>query len=223
MMVAMKKISDIHTFEDKAFLQRMTRLSVIVFVVGIVAGALWFLLGAPEMLGLPGSELAAVMVEGKGPHLGFLGPSTLWFAIGAVAIFVSLAAHELAHGIFFKLFAPAGARVTFGANWKAGMLYACAEGIVYTRRQYLVIALAPTFVVTAAALAVGTISGWPLLGSVVAVAHLSGCTGDWCYAAAILGDARITHCEDCTWGVQFYGADDGAPSSDADVEGDGRR
>lgn len=223
MMGAMRKISDIHTFEDEVFLHRMVRLSVVTVAVGAVLGVLWFALGAPERLGLPGCELAAVMLEGKAPHLGFLGPSTLWFALGAVAMFVSLAVHELVHGLFFKLFASAGARVTFGANWKAGMLYACAEGIVYTRRQYLVVALAPTVVVTAVALAAGLASGWPLLGYIVAVVHLSGCTGDWCYAAAIIGDARITHCEDCAWGVQFYGEGEGGPIPDSTAEGDGRR
>ncbi|WP_144744426.1 DUF3267 domain-containing protein [Enorma burkinafasonensis] len=218
----MRKIADIRTFDDRAFQRRMMRLSAAVAVVGAVAGALWFTVGAPR-LGLSGSEFAAVVLEGSGPRLGFLGPGALWFAAGAVAVLASLGVHELVHALFFKLFAPAGARVTFGANWDAGMLYACAEGIVYTRRQYLAIALAPTLAVTVLVLAAGAACGWPLLGYIVAVAHLTGCTGDWCYAATIVRDARITHCEDCTWGVRFYGAGEEVPGPDTTAEGDGSR
>lgn len=222
MMGAMRKIADIHTFDDQAFQRRMMRLSAAVAVVGAAVGVLWFALGAPR-LGLSGSEFASVVLEGSGPHLGFLGPGALWFAVGAVAVLASLGVHELVHALFFKLFAPGGARVTFGANWDAGMLYACAEGIVYTRRQYLAIALAPTLAVTVLALAAGAACGWPLLGYIVAVSHLTGCTGDWCYAAAIVRDARITHCEDCTWGVRFYGAGEEEPAPDTTAEGDGSR
>lgn len=204
----MKEIASIRTFEDEGFQRRMVRGSAAVVAAGVALGVAWFSLGVPERLGLPGSEFAAVVLEGTGPHLGPVPPQALWFALGAVGCFASLAVHELVHAAFFRLFAPAGTRVTFGANWKAGMLYACAEGIVYTRRQYLVIALSPTVAVTALLLALGAASGWPLLGFGLAVLHLSGCTGDMLYAAAIWGDARITHCEDTSWGVRFFGEDD---------------
>ena len=45
----------------------------------------------------------------------------------------SFAVHELVHAVFFKLLAPAGAHVTFGANRETAMIYACAEGVVYSR------------------------------------------------------------------------------------------
>ena len=209
----MKEIASIRTFEDEGFQRRMVRASMAMVVVGAVLGAAWFLLDIPGRLGLPASEFAAVMIEGEGPHLGFLPPQTRWLGLGAVGCFASLAVHELVHAVFFRAFAPAGTRVTFGANWKAGMLYACAEGIVYTRRQYLVIALAPTVVVTALLLALGTVSGWPLLCYGIAVLHLSGCTGDWGYAEAILRDPRVAFCEDTSWGVRFF-ADDGSDVDD---------
>lgn len=204
----MKRIACIHTFEDKAFLARMMRMTAATLVIGAIAGVAWFVSGAPDMLGLPGSELASVL-KGEDPRFPALPPTFWWFAAGAVGCFASLAVHELVHAIFFKAFAPAGTKITFGANWKAGMLYACAEDVVYTRGQYLAIALAPTFAVTLLLLALGVVSGWPVLAYIVAVLHLSGCTGDWSYVAAMLADARITHCIDRDWGVEFLG--DGEP------------
>ncbi len=204
----MKRIACIHTFEDKAFLARMMRMTAATLVVGAIAGVAWFVSGAPDMLGLPGSELASVL-HGDDAHASVLPPVFWWLAFGSVGCFASLAVHELVHAVCFKLFAPAGTKVTFGANWKAGMLYACAENITYTRGQYLVIALAPTFAVTLLLAALGVVSGWPVLAYIVAVLHLSGCTGDWGYVATMLGDARITHCIDRDWGVEFLG--DGEP------------
>ena len=83
------------------------------------------------------------------------------------------------------------------------MIYACAEGVVYTRRQYLVIALAPAIAVTAA----------PLWTIVVATVHLCGCAGDIAYVDIIRRNPLITHCEDTSFVVSFYGGgrdDEGA-------------
>lgn len=200
----MIEISSIRTFEDRGFQRGMVRASAVVAVAGAVLGAAWFFTGAPGALGLPPAEVGAV-VRGEGPCWLGLPPLVWWLACGAAGCFAALAAHELVHGVLFRLFAPAGARVSFGADWKAGMLYACAEDVVYTRAQYLVIALAPTVVVTALLLLLGMASGWPVLWYAVAVLHLSGCTGDWGYVAAIARDPRIMWCEDTEWGVRFYG------------------
>lgn len=199
----MFEIDAIHTFEDKAFLHGISRMSVAVVLAGAALGVAWFASGAPERLGLPGQEFVRVVVEGQ----GFLGPlpsGTVWLAAGVIGCFASLGVHELVHGIFFKLFAPAGSKVKFGANLKAGMLYASVDGAIYTRRQYLIISLAPTVIVTAFLLALGVAVGWPLLGYGLAVIHLSGCTGDWGYAKRILSDPRIVYCEDTSWGVKFF-------------------
>ena len=121
------------------------------------------------------------------------------------ATFVSFALHECVHALFFKVFGPSGSHVTFGWNLDAAMIYACAEGIVYSRERYLAIVLAPTIIVMSAAFVLGAFSGYSLASWVVCVLHLSGCTGDWFYARAIVSDPRIRWCEDEAWGVRFYG------------------
>ena len=199
----MIKRSDIHTFEDEAFLKRMGRLSAAQFAGGLaatIALAVALAFAAPEHFD---RWLAGMFSPDGGGFVDYLR----WMGWAAVATVVSLVVHELVHGVFFKLFAPAGARVRFGAHWKRGMLYACADGIVYTRRQYLVIALAPSIVVTAALVAAGFACACPVAGAFAATLHLSGCAGDWCYAAEILRDPAIAYCMDTDWGVCFYAGD----------------
>lgn len=210
----MRLRSDIHTFEDEQLAARIVRTSRIVLGVGtvaVVAAAAAMARYAPNVLDRQLSDIA----DGISP---VLVAGVLWLGWIVVAVALSLAAHELVHGIFFRALAPRGAHVTFGVNWQRAMLYACAEGVVYTRRQYLVIALAPTFVVTVLLIGAGCVCLCPVAGLVAAVLHLSGCTGDWEYVHRILADPLITHCEDTSFGVRFYGDDETAsdtmPSDD---------
>lgn len=202
----MRKRSDIHTFEDEEFLKRMTRDSAVTFVVGVAAvlvmGVALAMIVPDRFDGL----LLGIFAGGGHGIVDYL----LWMAWVVAAVVVSLAAHELVHGLLFKVLAPAGARVTFGANWRKGMLYASAEGIVYTRAQYTAIALAPTVVVTLLVVAAGFACGCPVAGAFAAVLHLTGCTGDWGYVRALRADPLITHCEDTSYGVCFYGEGEGS-------------
>ncbi len=201
MLVYMHEIGSIHTFEDEAFLHSVSRISAAVLGVSVGVAFVFFSMVMPGL-----SELS---------HLNgwFAG---IWWAVALlVGTVVVLAVHEGVHGLFFKLFAPAGSRVTFGANIKLGMLYACAEGIVYTRRQYLVVILAPTVVVTVLMLVAACVSGYPFCCYIIATAHLAGCVGDWKYAAAVLRNHAITHCEDTSWGVRFLAEGYEVPESAA--------
>lgn len=195
----MKKVGGVHTFEDKPFLSWVSRMSFIVAVAGLVVGVVWFC--AAELLGVGvlDAELERALSGGG------LDGISVWFVYLIAGAVVSFLVHEAVHALFFKLFAPPEAHVTFGANWKMGMLYACAEGIIYTRRQYESIVLAPTVLVTAAVVGIGAAWAHPLWAIMVATLHLSGCTGDWGYVRAIHRARRVAWCEDTTWGVQFYG------------------
>lgn len=189
-LVDMVEISNIHAFEDEDFLRVVVRSSAVVAVLSIVAGVLLF--------GFAG--LSCEISDGSSP--------VAWLLCVAAASVAVFALHEGVHAFFFKLFAPAGARVSFGANWECAMIYACAAGIVYSRRQYLMVLLAPTVLVTTFCLAMGLAGAYPLACFVIAAIHVSGCTGDWVYCARILRDRRILACEDTDWGVRFLGEPD---------------
>ena len=181
----MNEISNIHAFEDEDFLHACFVWGMAVlgaFAVCLVP--VFMLLGGP-------ADLDAADAGG-------------WIVGLAAVSAASFAVHELVHAVFFKLFAPAGARVTFGANLETCMIYACAEGVVYSRRRYMAVCLAPTVIVTAAFALGFTCSGYPLLCYLAAGLHLSGCVGDWYYVRTILRDRRIVACEDTSFGVRFF-------------------
>lgn len=188
----MNEISNIHAFEDEDFLHAC-------FVWGMVVAGVFAVCLVPVFMLLGGPvDLDAAEAGGWMAVLG-------WIVGSVVVSAASFAVHELVHAVFFKLLAPADAHVTFGANRETAMIYACAEGVVYSRRRYTTICLAPTVILTAV-LALGfAFSGYPLLCYLVAGLHLSGCVGDWYYVRTILRDRRIVACEDTSFGVRFFG------------------
>ena len=153
MLGRMKKIDDIYTFEDGAFHEKMLRISFIALVAGVLAALAWLAYSLIFIRDSPAFEFEW-MIPGLGEG-GSPARCAAWLLALVAGCLLPLPVHELVHGVLFKLFAPAGSHVTFGANWRAGMIYACAEGVVYTRRQYLVIALAPAIAVTAALIGFG--------------------------------------------------------------------
>lgn len=210
----MRRIGDIHVFEDDAFLRFMRRASGFTVLAGIAAAVVWGLgmsalhrvLGAPVVP----FELGAMFGAWGNGVLGVEGGQKfqLWWWILLVLVpLTSLGLHELVHAFFFSQFAPPGSRVTFGSNWEMGMIYASAEGIMYTRDQYLVIALAPSIVVSLLLMVLGMGLRWPLWTVIVVTVHLTGCSGDWGYVRAIRNDPAIAYCEDTSYGVAFYGID----------------
>ena len=193
----MREIGDIHVFEDHAFLRWASRASVVVLLLGCVAAVAWCALVAAVGAAVD-RELFAFEIG-----WGTLFSRPGWWVSLAVALVLSLVVHELVHGFFFRQFAPADAHVTYGADWKRGVLYAYAEGVVFTRHQYEVALIAPTIVVTCGLVVIGIGLKWPLWTIVEATLHLSGCTGDWGYLARMRRDPAITHCEDTSFGVRF--------------------
>ena len=199
MLMGMIEIDSIHAFEDESFLKTITRWSVAVMVVGAAAAGFvgWFDAAGPTA--------EAVTFEGLANGWGWPVAVLAYVLLLALLMAVALTAHEAVHAMCFKLFAPKGSRVRFGAQWDRGMIYACAEGIVFTRAQYLVAVTAPSVVVTALCASMGAAFGWPAFAGLVAALHLSGCTGDWFYAWTIARNGKIFACEDTSWGVRFLG------------------
>lgn len=192
----------------------MRAMSAAVLVAGVLAAILWAL----AMTALREFFDAPVTPFELGVALGSLGDRLMgveapdhgvdirWWIFLVAAIPATFVIHEFVHAMFFRHYAPPGAKITFGSNLEMGMIYASAEGVVYPRDAYLVIALAPSIIVTLLVIVLGIGFRWPLWTIVVATAHLSGCTGDWGYVRAIRSDPTIAYCEDTAWGVSFYGA-----------------
>ena len=197
--VRLRRIGQIDTLADEAFLARIARLSGLILGGGAVLGVLAFGV-APWALGLPAPVEHDVL-------------GVWWLvALGLVSV-LALMLHEAVHGALFKLFAPRAARVTFGFKLEKGMLYACAEGIVYRRWQYQVIAAAPAVALTALFIAAGALSGWWLWAYAAAVLHLSGCAGDLAYVADLACSPAVRWCEDTATGVVFYAEEDGGAAA----------
>ena len=187
----MNEISNIHAFEDEDFLHAC-------FVWGMVVVAVFAVCLVPVFMLLGGpADLAAAEAGGWTALVGWI--------VGLVVVSAaSFTVHELVHAVFFKLLALAGTRVTFGANRETAMIYACAEGVVYSRARYMAICLAPTVVVTAAFALGFAFLDYQLLCYLAAGLHLSGCVGDWYYVRTIVRDRRIVACEDTSFGVRFF-------------------
>ncbi|MFR3451500.1 MAG: DUF3267 domain-containing protein [Collinsella sp.] len=191
----------------------MRSLSATVLVAGVLAAILWAL----AMVALREFFDALVTLSSSVPSWVALGDRLMGVEerrarrryplvdLPVVAIPATFAVHELVHALFFRHYAPPGAQITFGSNLKMGMIYASAEGVVYPRDAYLVIALAPSIIVTLLVIVLGIGFRWPLWTIVVATAHLSVHQGLG-YVRAIRSDPTIAYCEDTAWGVSFYGA-----------------
>lgn len=122
-----------------------------------------------------------------------------------------LVIHEGIHGIFFKQFCPQNP-VKFGMNWKSLMAYATSPGSLYSRKQMVIISLAP-FVVITLILSIFFMLGWLPVGRYVFVVslHAAGCIGDFYYGYLLLWRFRkeAILVEDTEIGLKIY-LDEGA-------------
>lgn len=180
-MQHMKEIGSIHVFEDEELLSHIAKLSAAVFVSGVALSV-------------------ALAIEGYF-HSIFDPFTYVLIAVGSV---LAVMLHEGIHAVFFKVFAPKGSKVAFGANLQTFMVYAKSEGVVYTRLQYMIIAMAPTVIITVLLAIFAACTSRLGASYYTALVHLTGCVGDWCYFEQIWGDKRITHVEDTDFGVRFF-------------------
>lgn len=216
----MRRIGSIRVLEDEAFLRRAARGSFAVLGLGLLLILAWLVIGI-AIPGFPRLELERVL-GGWGARLMGVPAVSGWAVLGwwlalIAACVAAFLLHEVVHGLFFKRFLPAGRTVSYGADFKMGIMYASAEGVRFSRDRYLAVLIAPTIVITLAVIAIGIGLGWPLWAVATATIHLSGCTGDWGYIRAINADRRIAYCEDTSWGVTFF-ADDDAPGAERGVQ-----
>lgn len=135
----------------------------VVSLLALVITAGMILLGR---LHLP---LSALLRPGAGATLFSL-------ALLLVAFVVYIIGHELVHGFFIRLFS--GRRAQYGFNW----LYAWAGSEAYfSRRQYIIIALAPVVLFGGLFLALNLLlpAPWFWHAFLLQVANLAGAAGDY--------------------------------------------
>jgi hypothetical protein len=112
------------------------------------------------------------------------GPDIPWGLALVAAIFLVLPVHELIHAAFILGY---GHRPRLGFNFEKGILYATADQALFTRNQYITVALAPLLVISAAgafSLLVLSSGWWWLVGLSVAI-NAGGAIGDLWVAAHV--------------------------------------
>jgi hypothetical protein len=125
-------------------------------------------------------------------------------AVTVVLSFGLLAFHEWLHGLAMRRY---GATPRYGATMVAKMMpafFCTSPGTLFTRRQFMVIALTPFLVISVLCmvlLVLGRWSGWLI---VPAAFHLSGCVGDFTVAAKVARLEAGTRLEDQISGLRIY-------------------
>ena len=170
----MRVIADIDVLGDAEFQRRIARLSLELLGVTVLLATLLALVRGGEKV------------------------DVWWWVALAAGTLVALPVHELVHGAAFKLLCP-GCRVSFG--FQDAFLYTRTEGAVLSRARMAVVLLAPAVLVSGALLAGAVAAGRPVLATLLAGVHLSGCAGDLLMAAAALRERACTHVRDTETGV----------------------
>lgn len=139
---------------------------------------------------------AGFSLEGAALILGILLTIVLTFALMVV--------HEGIHGLVMKRY---GATPSYGAMMIGNVVpvfYCTAPGAMFTRRQFVGIALAPALVVTigsAVVIAFVPHGGWVVFPAAM---HLAGCIGDFGMTGIVARQPPGTMVEDLKTGMRFH-------------------
>lgn len=157
-------IVDRLTLENPRTFLRLNLWGVALLIVGYIGLAAY---GAA----LRGAGIGS----GNDPLAGATGWGTL--ALTILGFLVMLSVHELVHGLAFQAF---GATPRYGFSLQKGVAYASAKGYYLTRDAYIIVGLAPLFVLTAAfvALMIPFDGGLRELLIVIGAGNIGGCVGD---------------------------------------------
>lgn len=130
------------------------------------------------------------------------------FSLGQVLIVVVLSlglvgVHEAVHGILMRGY---GAKPQFGVLKSSGVpmgFYATAPGHRFSRRQYLLVCLAPLAILSP----LGILACWLPFGGYFVLPfaiQLAGCIGDATIAWHVLRASADAECEDMRDGTRFW-------------------
>ena len=165
----------------------------------LVLGLLLFLLPLALRTGQAGSVSVRVEVTSSNVNWAFA-------ALIAVVVLLLLlvVVHEAIHAVLFR---QLGGSPRFGVGLYGGLLpgvYVTAPGTLFSRGQFLLIALAPTVVISVVGFLLVLLAPFGGYLVVPLAAHLACCLGDWDLAVATLQRPRGTLVEDTAVGARFY-------------------
>ncbi len=134
-----------------------------------------------------------------------LGIEDMWKLLAVLAVTaVLLVLHELIHGFVMRLL---GARPRYGAGVLSGgipYLYATAHGYRFTKRQYLIVALAPMVTISLLGAVLVASASWGSWLIIPLAIHLSGCVGDLWIAGLVLLQPDGALIEDRITGIRVW-------------------
>jgi len=125
--------------------------------------------------------------------------------LSLIALAVLLVLHELIHGWTMRRY---GARPTYGTGVLGRVMpyfYCTAAGFRFTRRQFVVVSLAPAVLISVAGVLALALAGDTADWLVLALAtHLGGCIGDFWGTILALRQPPGTTYEDIKTGIRFH-------------------
>lgn len=169
---------------------------------GSRAAIVWNVVGLGlAALGIAVFSLAYAVTHG-GEVSVTIGIADLSVPLLVIATLLPL--HELIHGLAMRAF---GARPSYGAGVLGKMvpyLYCTAPGYLFTKAQFIAVALAPFVAISLIGMMwvmYGPWGGWLIvpLGF-----HLGGCIGDFTATALVLTKSCGTLVEDLRTGMRFH-------------------
>lgn len=172
-----------------------TRMSLLMNLAALAISIIT-LIPLSVLYGIRHNNRASVELSGW----GFLVAIVVTVALTGVA----LAIHEWIHALAVR---RAGGTPTYGAKMIGKVMpvfYVTSEGQLFTRSQFMTIALAPLVVLSvvfAALIAFAPFGGWLLLPAAL---HTGGCIGDIVMAWKAWRERPGTLVEDRITGLRFY-------------------
>lgn len=165
--------------------------------------AIWMVLGT-VLIGV-GLAIFSGLAAWRGSGEASVSITGLGLVLSLVAVAALLVLHELIHGGAIRRY---GARPTYGAGAFGKLMpyfYCTAAGFRFTRRQFVVISLAPAVLVSVAGALtialVGHAADWLILALAM---HLGGCIGDFWGTVLTLRHPPGTMIEDIKTGIRFF-------------------
>jgi len=136
-------------------------------------------------------------------------PSRLQFGLGEISLIFGgtlliLILHEFTHGVVMQMF---GAKPRYGILWKQAMFYATTPKYAYRRNNYLLIALAPLFILSILViLGIWFMQGtlWVALLAICGTVNASGAIGDIWISVIVLRYATTAYVMDERDGIRVF-------------------